>query len=102
MKQPPGFVHLGFPHYVCKLRKAIYGVKQAPRAWFHRFSNFLLSYGFVHSNADPSMFVIHSGSHILILLLYADDIILTGSSFTLIQSFMSYLFHQFAMKDLGE
>lgn len=57
MKQPPGFVHPDKPHYVCRLKKAIYRLEQAPRTWFHRFSSFLLSYGFAYSMADPSMFV---------------------------------------------
>lgn len=42
MKQPPGFVDPAHPHYVCKLHKAIYGLRQAPRAWFDGFSSFLL------------------------------------------------------------
>ena len=42
MKQPPGFVHSSFSKHVCKLKRAIYGLKEAPRAWFHHFSSFLL------------------------------------------------------------
>jgi len=101
MKQPRGFIHLDYLHYVCKLKKALYGLKQAPRAWFHRFSSFLLSHGFVCSTADPFMFVLCTGSHILVLLLYVDDIILTGSSTTLLHFFISTLPNQFAMNDLG-
>lgn len=102
MKQPRGFIHLDYPHYVCKLQKALYDLKQAPRAWFHRFNSFLLSHGFVCGSADPSMFVLRTGSHILVLLLYADDIILTGSSSMLLSSFISTLSNQFAMKDLRD
>jgi len=47
MKQPPGFVHPNKPHYVCRLKKAIYGLKLAPHAWVHHFSGFLLSHGIV-------------------------------------------------------
>lgn len=75
MKQPPGFTHPDYPHHVCKLTKAIYGLKQAPRAWFHRFSTFLLTQGFICSKTDPSMFIHRSSLGILILLLYVDDII---------------------------
>lgn len=57
MKQPPGFAHLMFPTHVCKPKKAIYGLKQAPQAWFHHFSSFLMSCGFACSSADPSMFL---------------------------------------------
>ena len=91
MKQPRGFIHPNYPHYVCKLKKAQYDLKQAPRAWFHHFSSFLLSHGFVCSNANPFMFVLHSGSHIQVLLLYVDDIILTRSSTTLLHPFLSIL-----------
>ena len=69
MKQPPGFVHPDKPHYVCCLKKAIYRLKQAPRAWFHRFSNFLLSHGFACSSVDPFMIVACNGTYIVVLLL---------------------------------
>ncbi|CAH9129275.1 unnamed protein product [Cuscuta epithymum] len=49
MREPRGFVHPLYPDHVCRLRKAIYGFKQAPRAWFHRFSSFLLSHNFLCS-----------------------------------------------------
>jgi len=102
MCQPPGFDNSQFPHHICKLKKAIYGRKQAPRAWFHRFSRFLLTHGFTCSPSDTSTFVYHHGSTTVILLLYVDDIILTGSSSTILHNFISVLSRQFAMKDLGD
>nr|XP_016468706.1 PREDICTED: uncharacterized mitochondrial protein AtMg00810-like [Nicotiana tabacum] len=101
MKQPRGFIHPDYPNHVCKLTKAIYGLKQAPRAWFHRFSAFLNSHGFACSKSDSSMFIYRSPFHVLILLLYVDDIIFTGSHNGLLDQFISHLSHQFAMKDLG-
>ncbi|XP_020114487.1 uncharacterized protein LOC109728471 isoform X3 [Ananas comosus] len=101
MKQPPGFVHPSLPSHVCRLRKAIYGLKQAPRAWFQRFTSFLSEIGFVGSTADPSMFVCHSSSGTLVLLLYVDDIIVTGSSSSLLDALIVTLQREFAMKDLG-
>ncbi|XP_019258820.1 PREDICTED: uncharacterized protein LOC109237033 [Nicotiana attenuata] len=101
MKQPPGFIHPDYPNHVCKLTKDIYGLKQAPRAWFHRFSAFLISHGFACRKSDSSMFSYRSSSHVLIGLLYVEDIILIGSHNGLLDQFISRLSHQFAMKDLG-
>ncbi|CAH9137975.1 unnamed protein product [Cuscuta epithymum] len=102
MRQPPGFVHPQFPHHLCRLRKAIYGLKQAPRAWFHRFSSFLLSHGFTCSRSDTSLFIFRRNSDIIYLLLYVDDIIVTGNSLNLVNHFLSLLNKCFAMKDLGD
>jgi hypothetical protein len=101
MEQPPGTADPQYPSHVCKLRKALYGLKQAPRAWFDRFSIFLLQYGFFCSLADPSLFIFHSNSDTLILLLYVDDILLTGSSAPLVTNLIQLLSSEFAMKDLG-
>ncbi|RVW86387.1 Retrovirus-related Pol polyprotein from transposon RE1 [Vitis vinifera] len=102
MEQPPGMADLEHPTHVCKLQKALYGLKQAPRAWFDRFSAFLLKYGFFCSLADPSLFIFHSNLGPLILLLYVDDILLTGSSTALVSTFIQLLSSEFAMKDLGQ
>jgi len=67
MKQLCGFTHPDYPHYVCKLKKALYGLKHAPWAWFRPFRSFLLSHGLVCSVIEPYMFVLHIGSHMLIL-----------------------------------
>ena len=80
MQQPQGYVNPFKPHYVCKLPKSLYGLKQAPRAWFERFTSQLLHLGFMASLADSSLFVYHSGSTILYLLLYVDDIIITSNT----------------------
>ncbi|BBN67819.1 KAR-UP oxidoreductase 1, partial [Prunus dulcis] len=61
------------------LRKSLYGLKQASKAWNAKFTGYLPAIGFVSSHSDPSLFVKHLGSDIVILLLYVDDIILTGS-----------------------
>ncbi|XP_021971970.1 uncharacterized mitochondrial protein AtMg00810-like [Helianthus annuus] len=102
MEQPPGFVDPSFPNHVCKLNKALYGLKQAPRAWFQRLSSFLISYGFTCSRADPSLFVFHQGDSIMYLLVYVDDLILTGNTSTLLTAFISRLHKEFAIKGLGK
>lgn len=77
MEQPPGFVDPQRPNHVCKLNKALYDLKQAPRAWFHRLSTFLISNGFSCSRADTSLFIFKRGECIMYLLVYVDDLILT-------------------------
>lgn len=101
MTQPAGFVDPTRPNHVCKLDKAIYGLKQAPRAWFDKFSTFLLEYGFSCSKADPSLFMYHHDGMTMVLLLYVDDIILTGSDKDLFSHLIEALSTKFAMKDLG-
>ncbi|KAL5715327.1 hypothetical protein ACHQM5_017160 [Ranunculus cassubicifolius] len=101
MQQPPGFQDATKPDYVCRLKRALYGLRQAPRAWFDRFSTFLLSMGFLCSTADPSLFVCHSKQGTLLLLLYVDDIILTGDNEKLLKRFTDRLGLEFSMKDMG-
>jgi hypothetical protein len=101
MEQPPEMSDSQYPTHVCKLQRALYGLKQAPRAWFDRFSTFLLKYGFFCSLADPSLFISDADHGSLILLLYVDDILLTGSNATLVTEFIQLLSGEFAMKDLG-
>lgn len=102
MEQPPGFVDSRFPNHVCHLKKAIYGLKQAPRAWFQRLSLFLISLGFSCSCADTSLFVFKKAYSILYLLVYVDDIILTGNHTTLIRDFITRLNKEFLITDLGK
>ena len=101
MTQPPGFVDPSKPNFVCKLTKALYGLKQAPRAWFTKLSSALVKWGFSMSQADTSMFVYCNNSAMLVVLVYVDDITVTGSSSLLIEQFMSSLNSCFALKDLG-
>ena len=88
MEQSLGMADLEHPTHVCKLQKVLYGLKQALRAWFDQFSAFILKYGFFCSLADPSLFIFHSNLRTLILLLYVDDILLIGSSTTLVSTFI--------------
>jgi hypothetical protein len=101
MDQPPGYTDPRFPNHVCRLHKAIYELKQAPRAWFHRFNSFLLQYGFTCSHADYSFFVFHKPAGIIYLLLHVDDIVLTGNNPSLLQKFTAHLSREFSMNDLG-
>jgi len=79
MEQPKGFVDDTKPDYVCKLHKSFYGHKQAPRAWFRRLSQQLLELGFQESINDYSLFVLHTAKIKIFVLIYVDDILVTGS-----------------------
>jgi hypothetical protein len=101
MVQPQGFVDSSRPHHVYKLQKSLYGLKQAPRAWFERFTSQLLVLGFTASTADPSLFIYRSSSTVIFLLVYVDDIIITGNSPSALSSLVQQLATSFELKDLG-
>ena len=71
-----------------KLRKAIYSLNQAPSAWYHELHQCLVSFGFNNSHADTSVFVFNNNGTILYLLIYVDDIIITGSDAGVVQKFI--------------
>lgn len=85
----------------CKLNKSIYGLKQASRQWFERFSQFMLKSGFVQSKSDYSLFYKGSGDSYVALLVYVDDIIITGSNEKGITDLKQLLSNEFKLKDLG-
>jgi len=100
MIQPPGFIDPKYPQHVCLLKKAIYGFKQAPRARFDRFSMHLLHLGFICSKVDPSLFILNTQKGKIYLLLYVDDIIITGSNPCHVAELVLQLGKEFSMKDL--
>lgn len=89
MEQPPGFKDVKFSDHVCLLKRSLYRLRQGPRTWFDRFSLFILDYDFQCSVADPSMFVYRNGESFMILLVYVDDIILTGSNPKMLDDFVT-------------
>ena len=101
VSQPPGFVDQDRPHHVCHLRKAFYGLKQAPRAWYEELKHTLLAAGFRNSVADTSLFVYTHGGHQVFILVYVDDVVVTGSSHALVDQFIHLLATRFSIKDLG-
>lgn len=78
MQQPQAFFDAQYLHYACKLYKSLYGLKQAPRVWFECFTFHLLTLGFVASLPYSPLFVRAVDGSITYLLLYMDDIIVTG------------------------
>lgn len=95
MEQQAGFMDKNLPGFVCRLRKAIYKLKQAPRAWYSELSKFLVSFGFWKSVADSSLFIYCNRGLTLFFLVYVDDIILIGSSDVFIKEFVYQLAQHF-------
>lgn len=96
MKQPPKFIHPDYPNHVCRLKKALYRLKQAPRAWVHRFSQALISIGFMVSKGNTSLFQYHSSLVNISILLCVDDIIVCSNC----SDALHRLSAVFVMKDL--
>jgi len=78
MEQPPGFVAQG-ENLVCHLHKALYGLKQSPHAWFGKFSDAVIKFGLKRCQVDHSVFSSVSLAGCILLVVYVDDIIITGS-----------------------
>ncbi|GAU22332.1 hypothetical protein TSUD_106600 [Trifolium subterraneum] len=103
VKQPPGFELKGKEDRVLKLNKALYGLKQAPRAWNKRIDQFLVMQGFVKCSVKYGVYMKHSNDkHMLIICLYVDDLLVTGSSPLEIENFKSQMKSEFEMTDLGK
>lgn len=100
MKLPPGY-HGAEKNQVCRLRKSLYGLKQAPRCWFEKLTAALLEYGFLQCLSDYSLFTLERGQDRLHVLIYVGDLIISGSTPTLVSTFKTYLSQCFHMKDLG-
>lgn len=99
MVQPPGFIDKDKPHHVCRLRKPIYGLKQAPRSWYLSLKQHLLHTGFTNSHADASLFV-HCTPHTLTyVLVYVDDILVTGNDQRFVQQVLTSFADRFSIKD---
>lgn len=102
MWQPRGFEDSNEPHHICKLHKALYGLKQAPQAWFETLKNTLLRWGFYNTKGDTSLFINFSSKSVLIIVVYIDDILVTGSTEIELNCFTVRLNKTFSLKDLGD
>ena len=85
---------------MCLLKKAIYGLKQSPRAWFDKFSEVVMHFGFKRCVVDHSVFIRKNTNGCVLLVVYVDDIILTGSDAVGIRETKSYLQQHFTTKDM--
>lgn len=101
MRMPPGFTHSDSSK-VCRLRKSIYGLRQAPRCWFTKLSSALEKFGFVQSYSDYSLFTYSKGGVEVRVLVYVDDLVIASNSIDKLTKFKESLGRQFRMKDLGK
>ncbi|CAM8930717.1 unnamed protein product [Rhodiola kirilowii] len=86
MLPPPGLEDSVKPGKVLRLKKAIYGLKQSPRAWYHKLSSTLIKRGFKRSEADHTLFNLSGPKGRVVILVYVDDIIITWSDKAVCQS----------------
>jgi len=101
MALPPGLCRQGETG-VCRLNKSLYGLKQASRNWFSTFSDVIQKAGYQQSKADYSLFTKQQGSSFTTLLIYVDDILLTGNDLREMNHLKACLLKCFRIKDLGD
>ncbi|GAB2283344.1 hypothetical protein Dimus_039591 [Dionaea muscipula] len=102
MVQPEGFIKRGQKNLLCKLKKSIYGLKQASRSWNIRFDQAIKSFGFDQSPDESYVYFRHSDKVVVFLIFFVDDILLIGNDVNALSSVKVWLSSQFDMKDLGE
>jgi hypothetical protein len=102
MSPPPGLRRQGEEHLFCRLHKSLYGLKQASRQWFAKFSEAIRSAGYEQSKANYSLFIRKQGKSFTALLIYVDDILITGNDPVSITDIKKFLHNKFHLKDLGK
>lgn len=102
MDPPPGIPEYLNTPMVCRLKKALYGLKQSPRAWFGRFTKSMKNFGYKQSNSDHTLFLRQRQGKITALIIYVDDMIVTGDDYEGISSLQNHLASEFEMKQLGD
>jgi hypothetical protein len=103
LTQPEGSVENGKEHLMSKLKKALYGLKHAPRSWYEKMDYFFLQQGFMKSKSDPNLYTkFDEKGYIVLNSLYVDDLIITGNAEKLIDEIKEKLSQVFEVKDLGE
>ncbi|RZB86036.1 Retrovirus-related Pol polyprotein from transposon TNT 1-94 [Glycine soja] len=102
MDQPMGFLIEGKEHMVCKLKKSIYGFKQASQLWYLKFNDTIVSFGFKENIVDRCIYLKVSGSKVIFQIMYVDDILLATNDINLLHKTKKFLSSSFEMKDMGE
>nr|GEX42952.1 uncharacterized mitochondrial protein AtMg00810-like [Tanacetum cinerariifolium] len=102
VSQPPGFVDPEFPKKVYKVEKALYGLHQAPRAWYETLFTYLLDKGFHKGQIDKTLFIKRLKGDILLVQVYVDDIIFGSTKKSLCDEFEQIMHNRFPMSSMGE
>ena len=101
MDPPPGYMPERHNQKVYRLKKVLYGLKQSPRAWFGRFTKSMINFGYHQSNSDHTLFLKKQMSKITALIVYVDDMVVTGNDPEERKALQTHLSREFEMKDLG-
>ena len=99
MKHLEGYIY--YPYFFCKLNRSLYGIKQAPREWYSKMDAFLVSQNLQRCKSDPNVYIQQYDGHFIIIFLYFDDLLITGSTVTSISIIKTALHNAFEMTDLG-
>jgi hypothetical protein len=99
MDQPQGFMQDSY--LVCRLKKSLYGLKKAPRAWYAKMDSYLLSQNFVRCKSNPNVYMLWMDDSLLLLVMYVDDLLITGCSTSTIAAVKRILHDRFLMTDMG-
>ena len=102
VEQPKGFEDPHYPHHVFKLKRALYGLKQTPRAWYERLINFLIEKGYERGGVDKTLFIIKDKCDIIIAQIYVDDIVFGSTSRNIHGVFVNQMKNEFEMSMVGE
>ena len=102
VEQPKGFVDPHRPDDVYKLKKALYGFKQAPKAWYDRLTAYLTKHGFKRGFADTTLFIRKYKNYFVVAKIYVDDIVFGATNDSLAQSFVDEMKKMFKMSMVGE
>ena len=102
MAQPKGFIDPHFPNHVLYLTKAFYDLKQAPKAWYDRLTQYLMSYGFTRGKTDQTLFIKRKDSELIVAQVYVDDIIFRSTKDELAHSFSKLMQAEFKISMIGK
>ena len=99
--QPRGFIDPHFPNHVLYLKEALYELKQAPKAWYDRFTQYLVSHGFTRGQADQILFIKKENGELIVAQVYVDDIIFRFKKDELAHDFSKLMQDEFEMSMIG-